>query len=266
MARPASDTWSNAEEYERYVGRWSRPVAALFLDWLAVPPDRDWLEVGCGTGALTQAVLDRCCPRRVAAVEPSEGYLSAARAAVRDPRVEFHQSGGERLPVADGSADAAISGLVLNFIPRPQLALAEQVRAVRSGGAVAAYVWDYAGRMDMMRAFWDAAIALDPDARPKDEGVRFPLCNPNALAALWQEAGLAAVQVVNLDVPTVFTSFDDYWRPFLGGQAPAPGYCMSLPEERRAALRERLRATLPARPDGNIALIARALAVKGRRP
>jgi SAM-dependent methyltransferase len=267
MEKPAaSDTWSNADEYERYVGRWSRPVAIRFLEWLAVPRDLDWLEIGCGTGALTQTVLDRAYPRQVAAVEPSPGYLAAARERVRDSRVTFHQSGGERLSVADRCADAAISGLVLNFIPQPKPALAEQVRGVRPGGLVAAYVWDYAGRMELMRRFWDAAVALDPAARSKDEGVRFPLANPDALAALWREAGLHPVETVNLDVPTVFTGFDDYWQPFLGKQGPAPGYCMSLSEAQRAALRERLRATLPTQADGSIHLIARALAVKGRVP
>jgi SAM-dependent methyltransferase len=264
MSTTSQDTWSNADEYERYVGRWSRPVAIRFLEWLAVPRERHWLEVGCGTGALTQTVLDRASPLHIAAVEPSPGYLAAARERIRDPRVTFQQSGGERLPVADRSADVAISGLVMNFVPEPMLALAEQVRAVRPGGLVAAYVWDYAGRMELMRRFWDAAVALDSAAAPKDEGVRFPLASSDALSALWRDVGLRRVEVVNIDVPTVFANFDDYWRPFLGGQAPAPGYCMSLDDTRRTALRERLRATLPTQADGSIHLIARALTVKGR--
>jgi hypothetical protein len=116
--------------------------------------------------------------------------------------------------------------------------------------------------MQMMRRFWDAAVALDPDARAKDEGARFPLCQPDALAALFEGAGLRNVETRAIDVPTVFKDFDDFWSPFLFAQAPAPAYCMSLREEKRAALRDHLRKTLPARPDGSIHLIARAFAVR----
>jgi hypothetical protein len=137
---------------------------------------------------------------------------------------------------------------------------------VRPRGTVALYVWDYAGEMQLMRRFWAAAAALDPNAKELDEGIRFPICRPEPLAALFREAGLAAVATRPIDVPTDFTDFDDYWSPFLGGQGPAPGYCMGLPEERRTALRERLRATLPAAADGRIALIARAWAVRGTVP
>ena len=135
----------------------------------------------------------------------------------------------------------------------------------RDGGTVAAYVWDYAGRMELMRHFWDAAVALDPAAVELDEGRRFPLCQPGPLAEIFRGVGLSTVEVRAIDVPTVFRDFDDYWSPFLGAQAPAPAYAMSLSEERRAALRERLRATLPVEHDGSIRLIARAWAVRGTR-
>ena len=139
-------------------------------------------------------------------------------------------------------------------------------RAVRPRGVVAAYVWDYAGKMELMRYFWDAAIELDRAAFELDEGRRFPLCQPGPLTALFTQAGLRDVQVRSIDVPTRFRDFDDYWTPFLGGQAPAPGYAMSLNEERRGALRDRIRAKLPIASDGSIELIARAWAVRGRTP
>jgi hypothetical protein len=154
--------------------------------------------------------------------------------------------------------------LVLNSVPTPARALASMAGAVRSGGTVAIYVWDCAGRMQLMRHFWDAAVALNPAALELDEGRRFPMCSPTPLAALFQQAGLRDVETRAIDVPTVFRDFDDYWSPFLGGQAPAPGYCMSLPEDRRAALRERIRGGLPVRADGSSHLIARAWAVRAR--
>jgi SAM-dependent methyltransferase len=159
----------------------------------------------------------------------------------------------------------AATGLVLNFVPDAVQALAEMVRVTRPGGTVGAYVWDYAGQMQLMRQFWDAAGALDPRARELDEGVRFPLCRPEPLQALFIGAGLADVHVRPIDVPTRFRDFDDYWTPFLGGQAPAPGYAMSLSEDRRTELREYLRARLPYDGDGSIPLIARAWAVSGGR-
>jgi hypothetical protein len=139
-------------------------------------------------------------------------------------------------------------------------------RVTRPGGTVAAYLWDYAGGMQMLRLFWDAASALDRGALPLDEGRRFPICSGEVLSALWQDGGLVQIEFCNIDVPTVFSSFDDFWSPFLGGQGPAPTYCSTLTEEARAALRDRLRAMLPVAADGRIALTARALAVRGVRP
>ena len=167
------------------------------------------------------------------------------------------------LPGEDGSYDVAVSGLVLNFVPQPNRAAAEMARVTRSGGTVAAYVWDYADKMEMIRYFFDAAAALDQAAADLDEGVRFPLCKPEALGELFQSIGLAGVEVRAIDAPTHFRDFDDYWSPFLGGQGPAPGYAMSLSEEKRVELRELIRAKLPVEPDGSIHLIARAWAVRG---
>lgn len=138
-------------------------------------------------------------------------------------------------------------------------------RAVKPGGLVAAYVWDYAGKMQFMRHFWNATVALDPVVADLDEGRRFPLCNPGPLTGLFQAAGLTGVEVRPIDIWTMFKDFDDYWSPFLGGQGPAPGYAMSLSEEGRTALRERIRAALPYALDGSIPLMARAWAVRGVR-
>jgi SAM-dependent methyltransferase len=159
-----------------------------------------------------------------------------------------------------------LSALVLNFVPQPDQALAEMRRVARPGGLIGAYVWDYAEGMQLIRTFWDAAIALDSAAVELDEGCRFPLCRPGPLRALFESAGLIDVQVTAIEVPTVFANFDDLWRPFLGGQAPAPGYCAALPEDRRHALRDQLRAMLPQQPDRSIHLAARAWAVRALVP
>jgi SAM-dependent methyltransferase len=264
MPDKRKDTWAAGKLYEPYVGRWSRLVAKDFLRWLELPAQLDWLDVGCGTGALTEVILDQTRPRSVTGMDPSGGFVDHAKAHITDPRATFEVADAQSLTVESGRFDTAVAGLVLNFVPKPLLAVQEMARALRPGGIVAAYVWDYAGKMELMRYFWDAAVALDRDALELDEGRRFPICQPTALVALLNEAGLRDVQARAIDVPTTFRDFDDYWTPFLGGQAPAPGYAMSLNEERRGALRDRIRASLPIASDGSIPLIARAWAVRGR--
>jgi SAM-dependent methyltransferase len=266
MDQPArADTWATGAAYEPYVGRWSRLVAREFLRWLAVPPGARWLDVGCGTGALTETVLAVTAPARVEGVDPSAAYVEYSRARLADARASFEVGDARRLPQGSASVDAVVSGLVLNFVPEPAAAVAEMARVARPGGTVAAYVWDYAGRMELMRQFWDAAVALDPAAAALDEGRRFPVCRPESLEAFWRGGGLADVESRAIDVPTVFRDFDDYWSPFLGGQGPAPSYAMSLSEGRRALLRDRIRAALPADAHGSIGLVARAWAVRGTK-
>jgi SAM-dependent methyltransferase len=256
------DPWLSGGPYEHYMGRWSRQVAPRFLSWLNAPSGRRWVDVGCGTGALCAAILDCCSPSSVAGIEPSEGFLQTAKQNLGD-RATFHSGGAAAIPLADASVDIVVSGLVLNFVPDPRAALVEMARVTARGGTVGAYVWDYAAGMQLIRFFWDAAIALDPAARGLDEAVRFPVCRSEALMQLFAGAGLEAVEVAPIDIGTRFLDFDDYWRPFLGGQGPAPGYAMSLDERARASLRDRLRARLPTDADGSIALTARAWAARG---
>ncbi|TDD86831.1 class I SAM-dependent methyltransferase [Actinomadura rubrisoli] len=255
--------WAVGDAYEAYVGRWSRRVAEAFLSWLGVPGGLRWLDVGCGTGALSAAVLAVADPVQIVGVDTSEGFLAAARARVGDARSTFRIGDAGALPLPDRRFDAVVSGLALNFVDDPRRAAAEFARVAALDGVAAAYVWDYAEGMAMMRHFWDAAVALDPAASELDEGRRFPLCRPEPLQALWTDAGLDGVSVKAIDVPAVFADFDDYWKPFLGGQGPAPGYVMSLTPERRRALRELLRDRLPHAPDGSIPLTVRAWAVRG---
>lgn len=266
MTDERKDVWAAGNLYEPYVGRWSRLVARDLLTWLQVPARKDWLDVGCGTGALTEVILQHAQPRTVKGIDPSSGFVEHAKAHIGSSLASFEVGDAQSLPVGAKEFDVAVSGLVLNFVPQPPRAVADMARAVRPGGTVAAYVWDYAGKMELMRYFWDAAVALDRVAYDLDEGRRFPICQPTPLAELFAQAGLHAVEVRPIDVPTHFRDFDDYWSPFLGGQAPAPGYAMSLSEERRGALRDQIRAALPISQDGSIGLIARAWAVRGQVP
>ncbi len=263
MVAPPADTWDDGSGYESYVGRWSRRVAREFLQWLAVPSGSAWLDFGCGTGALSQAVLAVGSPRLVIGCDRSARYVDFARRRTADERATFVVAELPDLPrLADGF-DAVVSGLVLNFLASPAEGVAALRASARRGGVVAAYVWDYAEGMQPLRVFWDSAIALDTDARGLDEGVRFPLCRTDPLRQLLQGAGLRDVRVQPIVVPTVFRDFDDYWTPFLSGQGPAPGYVAGLSLERRSRLRETIRERLPISADGTIPLSARAWAVRG---
>ena len=256
-----TDTWAHGDAYERYVGRWSRRVAPAFLDWLDLPGGLRWVDVGSGTGALSGAILDLMSPTSVVGVEPSEGFLGTARERLGD-RMTFHHAGAEQLPLADQSADVVVSGLVLNFVPDHVRALREAVR-VANGGTVAAYVWDYAEGMEFMRVFWDAAASVDPGAVELDEAARFSVATAQGLADAFATAGLADVHVASLEIPTVFTDFDDLWTPFLGGQGSAPSYVATLDEPTRDALREAVRAQVKPASDGSIDMVARAWAARG---
>jgi SAM-dependent methyltransferase len=211
------DVWASGDAYEPYVGRWSRLVASQFLQWLAIPAGCDWLDVGCGTGALTQTVLKEAAPRRVVGVDPSAGFVAHAAAHITDPRATFRLGDAQALPVGPDEFDVSIAGLVINFVPDRRMAVAEMAR------------------------------------------------RPDNLKDLFSKAGLERISIQPVDAATIFKDFDDYWTPFLGGQGPAPGYCMSLSEDDRAALRERIRESLPVGNDGSIHLIARAWAVRGVR-
>lgn len=258
-----SESWDAGDPYEAYVGRWSRLVAQTFLPWLAIPARRIWGDIGCGTGALVTHILAAADPAGVRAIDRSAGVLATARAQITDPRAQFELADASALPWDDGTCDVTVSGLVLNFVPDAGAMLREMARVTRPQGKVAAYVWDYAGGMEMMRHFWDAAIAVSPGDSAHDQGERFPLCRPEPLAALFQSAGLRAVATRAIDIPTLFRNFDDYWMPFLGRQGSAPTYLASCDPETQAQIRGLLRSRLTPRADGTIALTARAWAVQG---
>jgi SAM-dependent methyltransferase len=259
------DDWASGDSYDAYIGRWSRGIAPLFLDFVGAGSGLRWLDVGCGTGALSQAIFEHSEPADLIGVEPAEPFRERARAVVPDPRARFEAGDAAALPLDDGSRDITVSGLVLNFVPDRNKMLAEMKRVTATGGTVAFYVWDYAGGgLELLRAFWDAAAALNPAAEEFAEAKRFPWCEPAFLTALAHEAGLGDVRVEAVETPSVFRDFDDYWRPFTLGTGPAPGYYKKLAEVDREALRARLDSGLPRDTDGSIPMVARAWAVSGR--
>ena len=264
MPEASTGLWSSGDAYEKYMGRWSRRIAPEFLDWLGVAPHAEWLDVGTGTGVLSSMIIAKCAPKRVAGIDPAELFVEAARSALRGECFECRQGSGEALPFEDDTFDVAVSGLVLNFVRDKAKALAEMTRVVRPGGAVALYVWDYAGHMQVIRHFFDAAIEIDTRAGEFDDGANAPICRPQALATLFERGDLLDVDVRGIDIPAAFENFDAYWTPFLGGTGSAPKYCTSLPADAQAALRENLRKRLPTGPDGEILLAIRAWGVKGR--
>jgi SAM-dependent methyltransferase len=263
---PASDDhWVAGNAYEGYMGRWSRPLAASFVPWLRPRSAAAWLEIGCGTGALTQAICERAAPASVLACDPSESFVEHARRSLGDARVTFVVAGAEQPAGAAGSFDYAVSALVLNLLADPAAAVARMRESLRAGGVIGACVWDYAEGMEFLRAFWDAAVALDPKAEALDEGRRFPLCRPDALSALFARAGLKDVAIEGLVVPTHFRGFDEFWLPFLKGTGPAPSYAAALSPLQQEGLREGLARRLTPDADGVIRLNARAWAVQGSR-
>lgn len=256
-----SEHWAAGEVYEHFMGRWSGEVASRFLAWLPPGENHRWLDIGCGTGALTKQILLMSRPQMITGIDPSHDFIRYARQQITRAHFLVADAGG--LALQDKIVDTVVSGLALNFMPHPERALLEMRRVVKPGGIVAAYVWDYAGKMEFLRYFWDAAVELDPHAAALHEGRRFPICQPEPLQRLWEGAGFQNIAVDPLDIPTPFDSFESYWQPFTRGSFPAPKYALSLNETQRNNLREHLRAAVPTASDGTINLIARAWAVRG---
>ena len=247
--------FSEGDGYEQFMGRWSRRLAPLFVEFAQVGRADVVLDVGSGTGALSFAAAD-VVSARVTGIEPSEAFVRYAQQ--HSDRVRFHVGDAMALPFPDDMFDRTLSMLVLNFVPDPAVALDQMIRVTRPGGVVAAAVWDYGEGMGMLRAFWDEAVALNPEAEARDER-HMPLCSRGALADLWLAHGLRDVDEQPLTIEMAFTSFEDYWQPFLHGQGPAGGYVSSLSEFDRRALQSRLRR----RSAAGLPPHARAWAVRG---
>jgi SAM-dependent methyltransferase len=258
--------FSAADASERFMGRWSSGVAPLLVRFAGVCDGEMVLDVGAGTGSLTAALVSSTPAGRVVGVDPAAPYIAAARVRHRGPRTCFAAADAQQLPFGRRRIDRTLSLLIFNVIPNPHEALQEMSRVTRPGGTVAAAVWDSGHGMEMLRFFWDEAVALNPAAAGRDER-RMPLCGRGELAALWQAHGLRDIMEQAIEIDTPFSSFDDFWSPFLEGQGPAGAYVNTLrPADRdrlRAALRRRLRRSAS---EAAFVLRARAWAVRGVVP
>jgi ubiquinone/menaquinone biosynthesis C-methylase UbiE len=257
------DSWESGDPYEYYMGRWSLLVAESFVDWLSPPSGLNWLDVGCGSGALSEAIINNHKPATLTAIDQSEDFVSTAQKRLGS-RAHCRVGNALSLPMDESSVNIAVSGLVLNFISEPEKALSEMRRVTNVGGMVAVYVWDYAGKMDFLRYFWDAAVEINPEALNLHESKRFPNSNADALKRLFESTGFVDIETTSIEIATHFRDFDDYWKPFLGGQGPAPSFLLSLDQDEKDKLRNTLKTRLPAQLDGSISMVARAWAAKGQ--
>jgi ubiquinone/menaquinone biosynthesis C-methylase UbiE len=256
------DSWDSGDPYEYFMGRWSKLMAPVFLEWLNCPANLLWLDIGCGTGALSEAIFKHNKPAKLSCVDPSSEFLEKAMQRLSG-NVDFSVGNASDIPRDSQIFDVVVSGLALNFFPDVNSAFAEMKRILKPNGTLAAYVWDYNDRMDFLKLFWDIACELDPDAQKLHEGFRFPICHPFRLVEIFEKAGLSDIKTSNLDISTVFRDFNDYWNPFLGGQGPAPSYVATLNEDKREQLKKALYKKLPIESDGSIKLLARAIGIQG---
>ena len=256
-------SFSEAQAYERFMGRWSRSLAPLFVRFAGVSDGDTVLDVGAGTGALTAAVATMAPSSRVFGIDPSPAYVALAQSQQGSAIISFEVGDAQQMRFGPATFDRTLSLLVVNFVPNAAKALGEMKRVTKSKGTIAAAVWDYGDGMEMLRVFWDEAVALRPTSAVKDER-NMPLCRRGELAALWREQGLQDVVEEGLTIETRFASFDDFWTPFLERQGPAGAYTASLAAAERNALRLRLRGRLLGNgPDKAIQMHARAWAVRG---
>jgi SAM-dependent methyltransferase len=258
--------FAKSTDYEQLMGRWSRRLSPLHLQFARVKDGDRVLDVGCGTGALASTLASMLPAAQVVGVDPSPDFIAYAQTRATAPGTRFEVGDAQALGFGDATFDVVLAQLVMNFIPDHLKAAREMRRVTRPGGVVSACVWGYDEGMDMLRFFWDEVVALDPAMASKDERT-MKLSRKGQLGELWREAGLINVVEAPLEIELSFTSFDDYWKPFLKGAGPAGAYVVSLNEEARGKIEARLRRRLLGdRPDGGFTLKARAWCARGQAP
>ena len=259
---------SDGDAYEIQMGRWSRRLAEPFLDFTGTADGEEVLDVGCGTGNLAFAIAQRANVKSIKGIDFSAAYVENARSHNRNPQITFDVGDAAALPYGDASFDRVLSMLVLFFIPNAKKAVAEMKRVARPGSTVGATLWDARGGMVINRMFADTAAVLDPRANElRARAFTRPLGHPGDLGRAWREAGFVDVKEAMLTIRMEFENFEDYWRPYMGGQGPYADYASKLIPEEQATLRHHLqRAYLDGDPDGYRSYVAVADAVTGTKP
>jgi ubiquinone/menaquinone biosynthesis C-methylase UbiE len=256
-----SHLFADGEAYERLMARWSRSAGEIFLDWLDIPTNLRWLDVGCGNGAFTEAVIARCSPAEVIGIDPSEGQLAFARTRVAATSAQFRSGDAQALPFGDERFDVAVMALVINFLSEPAKAVSEMARVVRAGGWVGTYMWDVPGGGSPVHPIYVAIESLGmPCPRPAGAAVS----RRHAMQALWEAAGLEAVESRVIRIPVTYASFDAFWQANAAPVGPQGNAIHAMSPALRETVRVRLREQVPVGPDGRIAYEAFANAVKGR--
>jgi SAM-dependent methyltransferase len=264
LRRLAGTFQVSPDAYDRHVGRYGPQLSAALIDFAGVREGMRAIDVGCGPGALTTALVTRLGAENVSAADPSEPFAEACRS--RLPGVDVIVAKAERLPFADDEFDAALSQLVVNFMTDAHAGIRELGRVTKPGGVIASSVWDYKGQMTLLRVFWDAAAEVEPErAAAEDEGPLMEWCDDGGLARLWRECGLEDVRFDALDVSADYDDFEDLWAPLTAGIGPAGAFCVSLDDDARAALHDALRRRLGV-GDEPFRLTARAWAAAGTVP
>jgi len=255
--------FDDSAAYERFMGRWSRAVAPVFLDWLGARRRANWLDVGCGTGILAETLLDVCAPASVHAVDPAPAQVEAASQGPAAGRAEFQVADARKLPFADATFDVVAAALVINFIPDRPPALAEMRRVARAGGLVAGYVWDFAAELSPSGPLRKAMrrFGIDVPAIPGTEVSR-----PEALRALFEDAGFEQIETRTVDVCLAYADFQDFWQAQTPGYAPTPKIIAAMKHSERMRLMHAVQSAVPAGPNGSIEYCARANAIKARVP
>ena len=266
MTEAETKMFSVSAGYERFMGRWSRLLAPAYIAFAGVKDSDRVLDVGTGTGALASALEAATTSSEIVGIDPSAGFINYAKKNVKSGRASFEVGDAQALRFADESFDQTMALLVMNFVPDHNKAIVEMRRVTRPQGVVSACVWDYNAGMEMLRFFWDEVVALEPVMAPKDER-NMKLSREGQLGELWKKAGLVNVQEKPLVIEQAYTSFDDYWGPFLKGAGPGGAYVVSLSDERRRQLETRMRKRLLGnRDDGAFVLKAQAWCVRGEVP
>ena len=256
-----SHLFADGEAYERLMGRWSRLAGEIFLDWFDIPANVRWLDVGCGNGAFTAALIARCAPVEVIGIDPSEGQISFARTRPEAKSAQFRIGNAQALPFGDGRFDVAVMALVITFLSDPGKAVSEMARVVRPGGWVGTYMWDVPAGGTPVHPIYVAIESLGmPSPRPPGAEVS----RRDALQALWKDAGLESIETQVIRIPVMYSDFDDFWDSNTVPVGPQGKAIQEMSPTVRAQLRARLREQLPVGPDGRIAYTSFANAVKGR--